>query len=98
MLSGIRLLDKSSWNRENMFRIEIWTKFDNSQSGLVSSLKSHLETEYIQKMIVDPMTRPMNNKVDENNASDWLSKFKNNQSEESSHPPRAAGGGGHRHN
>ena len=22
MLSGIRLLDKSSWNRENMFRIE----------------------------------------------------------------------------
>ena len=30
MLSGIRLLDKSSPTRENMFRIEIWTKFDSS--------------------------------------------------------------------
>lgn len=31
MLSGVRLLDKSTAMRENMFRIEIWTKFDNSQ-------------------------------------------------------------------
>lgn len=47
MLSGIRLLDKSTFNRENMFRIEIWTKFDSSQSAMVESLKNHLETEYI---------------------------------------------------
>ena len=98
MLSGIRLLDKGTFNRENMFRIEIWTKFDNSSSDLVNSLKSHLEEEYIKLMIGDNMTRPLNNKVDENVAADWLSKFKNNQSEEQSHPPRAQGGGGHRHN
>ena len=30
MLSGVRLLDKSTSNKENIFRIEIWTKFDNS--------------------------------------------------------------------
>ena len=30
MLSGIRLLDKSTAQRENMFRIEIWTKFNDS--------------------------------------------------------------------
>ena len=31
MLSGIRLLDKSQPSgRENNFRIEIWTKFNNS--------------------------------------------------------------------
>jgi len=47
MLSGIRLLDKSNYNRENMFRIEIWTKFDNSQEAMVTALKTHLETEYI---------------------------------------------------
>lgn len=51
MLSGIRLLDKSTFNRENMFRIEIWTKFDNSSSDLVSSLKAHLENEYIMLMV-----------------------------------------------
>lgn len=51
MLSGIRLLDKSAYNRENMFRIEIWTKFDNSQEAMVQAMKTHLETEYIQLMI-----------------------------------------------
>ena len=30
MIAGIRLLDKSMYNRENIFRIEIWTKFDAS--------------------------------------------------------------------
>ena len=30
MISGVRLLDKSSMSRENIFRIEIWTKFDSS--------------------------------------------------------------------
>jgi hypothetical protein len=65
MLSGIRLLDKSTAVRENMFRIEIWTKFDNSQSGMVNALKTHLETEYIQLMIDDPTTRPINQKVNE---------------------------------
>ena len=78
MLSGIRLLDKSSANRENMFRIEIWTKFDNSQEAMVNALKAHLETEYIQMMIDDTYTRPINNKVNESVPSEWLSKFKNN--------------------
>ena len=35
MLAGIRLLDKSVNGREGIFRIEVWTKFDNSQSSLV---------------------------------------------------------------
>ena len=47
MLSGIRLLDKSAFGRENIFRIEIWTKFDSSMTGMVQALKEHLETEYI---------------------------------------------------
>ena len=29
MISGIRLLDKSAFGRESMFRIEIWTKFNS---------------------------------------------------------------------
>lgn len=78
MLSGIRLLDKSSTARENVFRIEIWTKFDSSQSEMLNALKTHLETEYVQLMIDDPTTRPGNNKINENVASDWLSAFKNN--------------------
>ena len=29
-ISGVRILDKSSSARESVFRIEIWTKFDES--------------------------------------------------------------------
>ena len=39
MIAGIRLLDKSVMGRENMFRFEIWTKFDNTQQILVESLQ-----------------------------------------------------------
>ena len=55
------------------------------------SLKNHLEDEYIQKMIGDPNTRPCNPRITEGVPSEWLSKFKNNQSDES-HPPKGAGG------
>ena len=63
MLSGIRLLDKSGLNRENMFRIEIWTKFDNNHVELVNELKQHLADEYISLMKDEPDTRPINPKV-----------------------------------
>ena len=62
MLSGIRLLDKSVSGRENIFRIEIWTKFDNSQVSLVQALQSHLEAEYIGMMMEDNGTRPVNHR------------------------------------
>ncbi len=95
MLSGIRLLDKSTFNRESMFRIEIWTKFDNSQEAMVNSLKTHLETEYIQMMIDDSNTRPLNIKANENNPSEWLSKFKNNGNDDSGHQGGRGGGRPH---
>ena len=79
MLSGVRLLDKSTAQRENMFRIEVWTKFDNSMQDLVTALKEHLENEYIKLMIEDPSTRPVSNKVDASKPEEWLSKFKNNK-------------------
>ena len=84
MISGVRLLDKSSISRENIFRIEIWTKFDSSQGAMLNSLKDHLENEYIQLMIEDQYTRPCNMKVNEQVASEWLSSFSNNSKDESS--------------
>ena len=90
MLSGIRLLDKSVSGRENNFRIEIWTKFDNSQGALVQDLQWHLETEYVQKMIDDPHTRPVNNRTEEQVAAQWISSFTNHSKDDSakSYPPR----------
>ena len=97
MISGVRLLDKSSSSRENIFRIEIWTKFDSSQNAMVESLRDHLENEYIQLMIEDQYTRPNNIKVNEQIAAEWLSNFSNNQKDESSkggnYPPRGGHGG-----
>ena len=78
MLSGIRLLDKSTSGRENMFRIEIWTKFDSSNETMVSELQEHLVSEYVQQMVSDPTTRPLNPKIAEAVPKDWLSQFKNN--------------------
>ena len=46
-IAGIRLLDKSQSGRESIFRIEIWTKFNDQEANLVTQLKSHLEKEYI---------------------------------------------------
>ena len=93
MLSGIRLLDKSVSGRENIFRIEIWTKFDNSQASLVQALQSHLETEYISMMQEDIGTRPVNNRANHMNPADWISQFLNHSKEESGtsrpNPPRA---------
>ena len=40
MISGVRLLDKSGAQRENMFRIEIWTKFDSSSQNMVTGAAS----------------------------------------------------------
>jgi len=47
MLAGIRILDKSSQGRENFFRIEVWTKFSDLQSSLVTEMRQHLEENYI---------------------------------------------------
>ena len=57
MLSGIRLLDKSTDRRKNMFRIEIWTKFDNSQVSLVNEMKAHLQAEYVETFQGDANTK-----------------------------------------
>ena len=81
MLSGIRLLDKSTGSRENFFRFEIWTKFDSSQEAMVNSLKSQLEKEYIQLMIEDPQTRPVNKNANDQIPSEWLSKFNNHSND-----------------
>lgn len=75
MLSGIRLLDKSASGRENIFRIEIWTKFDDSQASLVNDLQKHLETEYVQMMIDDANTRPPSSRTSETVAAEWISVF-----------------------
>ena len=95
MISGVRLLDKSSSSRENIFRIEIWTKFDSSQSAMVESLREHLENEYIQLMIEDQYTRPNNIKVNEQVAAEWLSNFSNNQKDESNKGGNYPSRGGH---
>ena len=34
-IAGIRLLDKSMSGRESIFRIEIWTKFNDQQKDLL---------------------------------------------------------------
>ena len=78
MLSGIRLLDKSASGRENMFRIEIWTKFNSESQPMVQALKTHLETEYIQMMIDDDRTCPLRKVNNDTNPADWLSSFSNN--------------------
>jgi len=90
MVAGIRLLDKSVMGRENMFRIEIWTKFDNTQAILVESLQSHLKAEYVQLMMNESGTRPVDNKAREENPDDWLGQFKNNGKDDSAknYPPR----------
>ena len=48
---------------------------------MVNTLKEHLENEYIKLMIEDPTTRPVSQKVDRSKPEEWLSKFKNNQSD-----------------
>ena len=78
MLSGIRLLDKSMGSRENIFRIEIWTKFNSESESMVKALKTHLESEYITMMIADEKTFPSRKINDEQNPADWLSAFSNN--------------------
>ena len=47
MLAGIRLLDKSTSSRENFFRVEIWTKFNDNEVGLKNEMQKHLEEVYI---------------------------------------------------
>ena len=78
MLSGIRLLDKSAAGREDIFRIEIWTKFNSESQAMVQALKTHLETEYIQMMIDDDRTCPLRKVNNDTNPADWLSSFSNN--------------------
>ena len=60
-----------------MFRIEIWTKFNSSSAQMVSALKTHLETEYIQMMIDDERTNPLR-KINAQDPAEWLSSFANN--------------------
>ena len=77
MISGIRLLDKSIFNRESMFRIEIWTKFNSTSEAMVSDLQTHLETEYISLMIEDENTKPLKRGANAENAAEWIEPFKN---------------------
>ena len=72
MLAGIRILDKSSQARENFFRIEIWTKFSDTQSGLVTDMRKHLEENYIQMMVDDATTYNNKNKDTQGNLSEWI--------------------------
>ena len=90
MISGIRLLDKSAFGRESMFRIEIWTKFNSENQMMVQELQTHLETEYIQLMINDDGTKPLK-RVEETNPAFWLEAFKN-LSGDNNNNQRAAGG------
>lgn len=47
MLAGVRLLDKSRGD-QGSFRIEIWTKFDDSKSVM-----GQAQSEYLQKTFVE---------------------------------------------
>ena len=77
MISGIRLLDKSIFNRESMFRIEIWTKFNSDSEQMVNDLRTHLEEEYIRLMIEDENTKPLKRGANAENAAEWIEPFKN---------------------
>ena len=70
MISGVRLLDKSAAGRENFFRIEIWTKFSDSQQHILQEMQKHLEDEYIQRMVDDETTYNTKNK--DGALSEWI--------------------------
>ena len=95
MISGIRLLDKSIFNRESMFRIEIWTKFNSDCESMVKDLQTHLENEYIQQMIDDIGTKPLRRGANAEIAADWIEPFKN-LSNDDPRPPRGPPGGHNR--
>ena len=56
----------------------------------LQDLQRHLETEYVQMMIDDPHTRPVNNRTEEQVAAQWISSFTNHSKDDSakSYPPR----------
>ena len=103
MISGVRICDKSEFNREGLgiFRIEVWTKFNSTNPDMVNALKAHLETEYVRDMMIeDPDTKPLGARTNENNPADWIKKFTNigdpGAQQRRGPPPADRGGrGGH---
>jgi len=93
MISGIRLLDKSAFGRESMFRIEIWTKFNSESVAMVNDLRTHLEQEYIMLMIADEGTKPLKRVEDAQNPTCWIENFKNLSGDDNRAPPRGPPGG-----
>jgi len=47
MLAGVRLLDKSRDGRENNFRMEIWTKFNNENDDVGVKMKAYIESKFV---------------------------------------------------
>jgi len=47
MLAGVRLLDKSRDGRENHFRMEIWTKFNNENDDIGVKMKAYIESKFV---------------------------------------------------
>ena len=76
MISGVRLLDKSTSSRENVFRIEVWTKINDEQKAVINKLKKTLEEDFIQMMMEDDDTYDNKGKESKGNFNDWI-KFKN---------------------
>ena len=73
MLAGIRLLDKSTSSRENFFRIEIWTKFNDNEVGLKNEMQKHLEELYISMMAQNESTMNSSKNRDRDAPySDWI--------------------------
>lgn len=94
MLSGVRIVDKSTSDKESMFRIEVWTQFNSQSEADVDALKKHLEDEYVSMMIDDLDTRPMSAKIDRTKPGEWIKKFANHMSEEQ---PKGGDRGGRHH-
>jgi len=48
LIAGVRFLDKSSERSKSVFRIEVWTKFDQEDSPMGKSLRAYLEEAFIK--------------------------------------------------
>ena len=81
MLAGVRILDKSTSGRENMFRIEVWTKFDEQNQQLTKELKEHLEKGIVQKLVESAETKTFVKGPQLSDAAAWIGNFKTHKSD-----------------
>lgn len=86
MISGVRLLDKSSLGREGVFRLEIWTVYNDKATDCVDKLRKHLAEEYVRLMVDDKGTHYVGKSNNTENPIDWLSKFSNHGNDSDSRP------------